>query len=129
MKFNKLVPELSVSDLLASLEFYKKIGFKVEYERKEGGFAFLSFEGSQIMLHEKNEWVSGKLEKPFGRGVNFQIEVKDVAKIYQIVKKNKLSIFLDLKESEYNVNGESVSCKEFIISDPDGYLLRFSEVV
>lgn len=36
MKFNKLIPELSVSNLEQSLKFYiDTIGFKIEYQRKK----------------------------------------------------------------------------------------------
>jgi len=36
MKFNKLIPELSVSDFKKSIDFYTKIiGFKMEYQRGE----------------------------------------------------------------------------------------------
>ena len=77
MKFNKLIPELVVSNLSKSLGFYVNIlGFKVEYSREK--FVFLSFQGAQIMISENNTWKTGKLEKPFGRGINFQIEVKDI---------------------------------------------------
>ena len=55
MEFNKLVPELSVSNIGKSLEFYTNVlGFKVEYERKESKFAFLSYKGSQLMIEEIN---------------------------------------------------------------------------
>lgn len=41
--FNKLVPELSVSDFERSLKFYCQVlGFEVEYERPEDSFAYLS---------------------------------------------------------------------------------------
>lgn len=59
MQFNKLIPELSATNLDKSLDFYKKCGFKIEYERPENKFAFISFEGSQIMLQEiseKDKW-------------------------------------------------------------------------
>ena len=70
MRFNKLIPELVVSNLNKSLKFYVKIiGFKVEYSREK--FVFLSFQGSQIMISENDTWNTGKLEKPFGRGINF----------------------------------------------------------
>ena len=40
LEFNKNIPELSVTNLKNSLNFYKCIGFKVEYERPENKFAF-----------------------------------------------------------------------------------------
>ena len=43
MNFNKIIPELSVSNLLVSLKFYKTIGFKIEYERPENNAPIQSF--------------------------------------------------------------------------------------
>lgn len=129
MKFNKLIPEMYVSNILRSINFYKKLCFKVEYERKENKFAFLSLEGSQIMIQEKQEeddWVTGKLEYPFGRGINFQIEVKNIEDIFEKAKE-AYNIKIELQENKYQVKNKEVICKEFLIQDPDGYLLRFSQ--
>ena len=53
VRFNKLIPEISVTDIEDSLRFYTKIlGFKVEYSRPEDRFAFLSLQGSQLMIEE-----------------------------------------------------------------------------
>ena len=127
MKFNKLVPELSVSDFQKSLDFYVKVlGFKIEYERDN--FAFLSFQGSQIMIEKANDrWKTGELEYPFGRGVNFQIEVGDVEAILKALKENDYPIKFDLSEKEYASEDQVFKVKELLVMDPDGYLLRFSQ--
>ena len=71
MEFNKLVPELSVSDLETTKKFYVDVlNFKIEYQRPEDKFLFLSYQGSQIMVQEvNNNWNVGKLEKPFGKSL------------------------------------------------------------
>ena len=90
MKFNSLIPELSVSNIEISKEFYIKIGFHIVYERKEDRFVFLQFEENQIMLEEINDhWNTGVLEYPFGRGVNFSMTVSDVEKLYTDLKEKK----------------------------------------
>jgi len=129
MNFNKLIPELSVSNFKKSIEFYTKIlGFKIEYERNESKFAFLSFQGSQIMIQQANKtWNTAKLEYPFGRGINFQIETESVELLLNSLKKNKYPIFVDVKENWYRQNNKLVGNKEFLIKDPDGYLLRFAQ--
>ncbi len=130
MKFNKLIPELIVSDIKKSLEFYTKIlGFKIEYQREENKFAFLSLNGAQLMLEENlnSDWNTGKLEKPFGRGINFQIEVKDVQSLLDSLEKNKYPIKIPLKENWYRQDKVLLGNKEFLVMDPDGYLLRFSQ--
>ncbi len=119
-----------VGDLAKSLNFYRNIlGFKIEYEREENKFAFLSFQGSQLMIQEDNKvWKTGELVYPLGRGINFQIEVKDTNKIIDSLKKNNYPLFRELKECRYRVNNKIVKCKEFLVQDPDGYLFRFSEI-
>ena len=129
MKFNKLIPELSVSNFKMSLEFYTKIlGFKIEYKRNESKFAFLSFQGSQIMIEQVNKaWSTGRLEYPFGRGINFQIEVENIEPILNSLKENKYPVFVEPKENWYRQDNKLIGNKEFLIKDPDGYLLRFAE--
>lgn len=127
MKFNSLIPELSVSNIKKSKEFYINIlGFKLEYERVEDKFAFLSLGKAQIMIEEVNGyWKTGNLEYPFGRGINFQIEVNDVDIIKENLIANKIELFRDITVSNYECNGQLILQKEFLVQDIDGYLLRF----
>ena len=127
MKFNKLIPELSVTDIQNSLPFYTDIiGFKVEYSRPEEKFYFLSLEGSQLMVEEiNNHWWTGELEHPFARGLNFQIEVSDVSAIIGRLEEAGIALFRPLKESWYRGDGVEFGQIEFLVQDPDGYLLRF----
>lgn len=129
MKFNKLIPELSVSNINKSIEFYTKIlGFKIEYERKESKFAFLSFHKSQIMMEQINgNWETGKLEYPLGRGINFQIEAPNVDSLVNSLQARKYSIMMHPKENWYRVGNKLCGNREFLVMDPDGYLLRFSQ--
>lgn len=131
MKFNKLIPELSVSNLNESLKFYvNSIGFKIEYQRPENKFVFISYQGTQFMLQEleENEKCSiGELKHPYGNGVNFQIEVSNVEKIYDALKTSGYKIAFDIEENWYRQDNKLLGNKEFLIQDPDGYLLRFSE--
>ena len=52
MYFNKIIPELSVTNLKESLKFYQTVGFKIEYERVENKFVFISLGEIQFMLQE-----------------------------------------------------------------------------
>ena len=127
MNFNKLIPELSVTNIDKSKEFYLKLGFKIMYERKEDKFAFLELEGNQLMIEEINDnWNTGKLEYPFGRGVNISMTINDIDKYYQELVNKNIIFFKDIMTNEYNVNGKTYLDKEFLIQDPDGYLLRFN---
>lgn len=128
MNFNSLIPELSVSNIKKSKEFYLKIGFNIIYERPENKFCFLQLENNQIMIEENNEnWNTGKLEYPYGRGINLSMEINDVESLYKKVKSENIPIFVDLKISSYRANDKIYNDKEFLIQDPDGYLLRFND--
>ncbi len=133
MEFNKLLPELSVSDLKKSLDFYVGVlGFKVEYDRPEAGFAFLSFQGSQIMLDSGNDkedspWFTGKMEYPRGRGIHFQFEVDKIHPVLERLKKSKYPIKVEPKEYWFRKDNAMVGMKGFLVMDPDGYLLMFNE--
>ena len=131
MNFNGLIPELSVGDFDKSLHFYKQlIGFKVEYERIESKFAFLSLRDSQIMIEQINgNWETGELNYPFGRGINFQIEVENVDELYDRLKNNNYPIKIEMQENWYRANKKLFGNKEFLVMDPDGYLLRFAQSI
>lgn len=127
MKFNSLIPELTVTNIEKSKEFYQNIGFEIMYERKENKFCFLQLEDNQIMIEEQNDnWNVGEMEYPFGRGINISMSISDVEKLYEELKNKNTKIFLELEIHEYKVNDEIYKDKEFLIQDPDGYLLRFN---
>ncbi|HIT12062.1 MAG TPA: VOC family protein [Candidatus Pelethosoma merdigallinarum] len=127
MKFNSLIPELSVSNIQNSMKFYTDLGFHIVYERKNDKFAFLELEENQLMIEEINEhWNTGPLEYPFGRGINLSMTVSDVKKMAKRIKKKGYPLFLDVETHSYMVDGTLCEDQEFLIQDPDGYLLRFN---
>ena len=129
MEFNKLIPELTVKDIKRTREFYLNIlQFKIEYERVEDKFMFLSFEDSQFMFEELRDdgWNVAEMAYPFGRGVNFSIEVNDIDKVYQQLIRSQYPLFREMMLNKYESNGELIEQKEFLVQDPDGYLLRFT---
>ena len=96
LEFNKSIPELSVTNLENSLKFYKTIGFKIEYDRPENKFVFISLGKIQFMLQEisnNDKWNVMELTYPFGNGINFQLEVDNVNEIYNFTDSeiNKIS--------------------------------------
>ena len=126
--FNSLIPELSVSNIENSKKFYENLGFKIIYERIENKFCFMQIEDNQIMIEEKNDnWSVGKLEYPYGNGINISMAISDIENMYNELKRKQIDFFMDIKVSEYRVNGKIYQDKEFLIQDPDGYLLRFND--
>ncbi len=130
MYWNKIIPELSVTNLENSLKFYKTIGFKIEYDRPENKFAFISLGEIQFMLQEisdNDKWNVAPLTYPFGNGINFQLEVSNLDEIYNNLKNHNYKITFDIEENWYRQDDKLLGNKEFLAQDPDGYLLRFFE--
>lgn len=132
MKWAALVPELVVSTIESSLKFWCDIiGFKVLYERKEESFAYLELGEAQIMLEQfdpqDRQWETAKMEKPYGRGINFQLEVEVIEPILERLQQANYPLFIPLEERWYKVDEVEFGQKQFLVQDPDGYLLRLIE--
>ena len=133
MKYNNLIPELSVADFNKSLNFYTQIlGFKVEYDRSESNFAFLSFQGSQLMIDQGNDdkkspWYTGKLIYPRGRGIHFQIDIDNLKPLIKSLKKHNYPIKESPKDYWFRKDNVMVGMRGLLIMDPDGYLLMFNQ--
>lgn len=130
MYWNKIIPELSVTNLENSLKFYKIAGFKIEYDRPENKFAFISLGEIQFMLQEiadSDKWSIAPLTYPFGNGINFQLEVTSLDGVYNNLKNSNYEIAFDIEENWYRQDNKLLGNREFLVQDPDGYLLRFME--
>jgi catechol 2,3-dioxygenase-like lactoylglutathione lyase family enzyme len=128
----RLVPELDVSDLQRSLTFYEQVlGFNRLYDRPEEGFAYLDFHGAHLMLEQAEgpgrRFHSAPLVPPFGRGMNLQIEAACAAlqAVHQRLLENGFNFVIPLEERWYRRDGCEVGQRQFVVADPDGYLLRF----
>jgi catechol 2,3-dioxygenase-like lactoylglutathione lyase family enzyme len=125
-----LVPELLVTDLARSLAFYRDAcGFRVRFARPEDGFAYLERGKAQIMLEEiaADAWVTGPLDPPFGRGINLQIEVEDIAALHARLLASGARLFRPLTTEWYREGEIEHGQTQFLVQDPDGYLLRFMQ--
>lgn len=124
-----LVPELHCSDLDKSLAFYVNLlDFRILYDRPEERFAFLERRGAELML---DEYIPGArmlakapFERPYGRGVNFQIRVEDADALHAVIVRAGLPIFLPMEERWYRRGYTQIGMRQFIVEDPDGYLIR-----
>jgi len=130
-----LTPELYCSNLKISLSFYIEIlGFNIQYQREEDGFAMLERQGARIMLDEiykksssrkKRIWLSDTLEAPFGRGINLEIKTDKINELYDRIKQSNATVFLPIEEKWYRADDVELGIQQFIVLDPDGYMLRF----
>jgi catechol 2,3-dioxygenase-like lactoylglutathione lyase family enzyme len=124
-----LVPELLCSDFDKSLAFYVDLlGFRILYDRPEDRFAYLDRNGAELMLEEyapgARMLARAPFERPYGRGINFQIRVEDADALHAAVVAAGLPIFLPLEERWYRRAEHEIGTRQFIVEDPDGYLIR-----
>lgn len=131
-QLNTLIPELGCTSFKTSLEFYTNVlGFHVLYQRNESGFAMLEYQGSQIMIDEikpgKRSWLAASAEPPYGRGMNLSITTDNAKELYERIQKLGAKIFLPIEDRWYRCDDLYLGCRQFIVLDPDGYLLRMTE--
>ena len=127
-----MVPELTVSDFAESLAFYTRgVGFEVAFSRTEPAFAYLDFEGAQLMISEFHQdgWNVAGLTRPYGRGINLQIECSDVEGLTGDLARSSYPLYRGIEEEWYETGDGLSGQREFLVQDPDGYLLRFSELL
>lgn len=128
MEYNDLIPEFVVSNIDISKDFYvNMLGFKVEYEREEDKFIFISLGNIQLMLEEGSKEELSQMKYPFGKGINFTFGVNNIDELYSKFKIKKSLLKRDIEIREFRVNDEIIYVKEFSIVDPDGYFIRISE--
>jgi catechol 2,3-dioxygenase-like lactoylglutathione lyase family enzyme len=125
----RLVPELMVSNHAASRDFYVRLlGFEVRYERPVEKFSYLDLAGAELMIEEETEfWSTGPRERPFGRGISLQIEVDDLAPIRARLEAAGVALFRPVEDAWYRTGDVYSGNRQFLVQDPDGYLLRFFE--
>lgn len=124
------VPELLVTDLPRSIAFYRDAcGFRVRFDRPEDGFAYIERGKAKIMLEEVAEdaWLTGPLDLPFGRGVNLQIEVDDIAALHDRLLASGVRLFRPLATEWYRDGETEHGQTQVLVQDPDGCLLRFMQ--
>lgn len=133
MHFNALIPELAVTDCAKSLHFYCQVlGFEIAYQRSEEDFVFLTLGSAQIMLDQIGKgrtFLADGDSRPStsGYGVNFQIMVDALDPLLKNLAKSKIALFLEPEEKWYRQGKNELGQRQFIVADPDGYLLRFGQ--
>lgn len=124
-----LVPELMVEDLTRSLRFWvEECDFSVRYARPEEGFAYLELASAHVMLDQRGigrDWVTGRLDPPLGRGINLQIGVPDAESLARRLVRRGVELFLAPETRWYRIGVQEAGVVQFLVQDPDGYLLRF----
>lgn len=125
----RIVPELYSANFAVSLDFYTRVlGFRVVYARPEDRFAYLDLDGAELMLEQTTDpsrtFIAGELEYPFGRGLHLQLEVKDAEAVYGRVLEAGSRVLLPLETRWYRRGDREAGNRQFVVLDPDGYVLR-----
>lgn len=125
-----LVPELLVRDVAASIDFWCGLcGFQIRYHRLSEGFAYVTRGNAHVMLEQVGvgrNWVTAPLDPPYGRGLNLQVSIADIEPTLAALREAGRSLFMEPETKWYSVGEEQVGVEQFLVTDPDGYLIRFS---
>lgn len=127
-----LVPELYVSDFGRSLAFYTTLlEFRIVYARLDEDFAFLTRDSASLMIEQPagRAWLLAPLEQPYGRGISFQIAVDEADQLHARLGAAGVEPFVPIETHDYRRAHDIVTVRQFVIADPDGYLLRFSQTL
>lgn len=124
-----LTPELGCTDVATSLAFYTgPLGFAVDYARPAQGFYHISRRGNALMLEQlgPESWALAPPEPPLGRGMHLQLSIPDAPGLAADLAAGGLPLFRPLEEAWYRDGGRWHGQAQFVVADPDGYLLRFA---
>lgn len=81
-----------------------------------------------MLCQINGNWDVGSLTRPFGRGINFQVKTRSLAPILAALAELGWPLFREPYEAWYRTGADHEGgSREFLVQDPDGYLLRFAE--
>lgn len=124
----KCVPELLVDEFNRSLGFYQMLGFTAMYQRD--GFAYLDYHNAQLMIAQRNDWwETATMERPYGRGVNLQFSTHELDALIDRLTTANIALYEAKQEKWRDLGSHQGGSWEFLVQDPDGYLLRFLQVI
>ena len=70
-------------------------------------------------------WITGPLERPLGRGINFQISVPSIEPLVSALAVADWPLFMAPETRWYRAGDHEAGVTQFLVKDPDGYLIRF----
>jgi catechol 2,3-dioxygenase-like lactoylglutathione lyase family enzyme len=130
MGWASMAPELLVTDIQVSTAFWcDQLGFAIAYKRPEQRFVYLQRpEGTQVMLCQRSgPWETGPLERPFGRGVMFQIYVGSLEPVQRAMVASGLPLYAGPREVWRRTGDRESGQREIFVQDPDGYLIMMAQ--
>ena len=125
-----LMIEIMVSDYGRSLAFWTgPLGFRIAFDRPGAHFACLSHpDGAQMMLYQRDgNWETGPLDPPSGRGAIVQVYVADARACADRVTAAGHPFYVPLREKWRDWGDRLGGQREFLVQDPDGYLVMVAQ--
>ena len=123
-----LVPGLVVSNLARSVDVYTRLlGFELGHSEPDR-LAVCLHEGHQLILSQQPPEDAASTETvPLGRGVTLNVRCDDPKQIYERLRDEKYPIAIPMEIAEFSDGDARYTQSSFVVADPDGYLLRFSD--
>jgi len=120
-RIKKMSPQLLVSDLDSSMEFYtEKLGFDVDF-RYENFYSGIIKEGCSIHLKLGIPVREERQNKRDNEDLDIVFSVQGIEDLYEEYSARSVEFTQPLRDMAYG--------KEFYVADPDGYILGFLEEV
>ena len=120
-RIKKMSPQILVTDIDRSIEFYtKKLGFDVDF-LYEDFYAGIIKNGYSIHLKSGKPSTEERKNKRENEDLDIVFSVEAVEDLYTELVNKSVEITQPLCDRPYG--------KEFYIADPDGYILAFLEEV
>jgi catechol 2,3-dioxygenase-like lactoylglutathione lyase family enzyme len=107
MRMHRLIPMLPASNISASIDFYRKLGFGVEQRNDAWGWAMLCFDECRVMLDR-----SINVHRDAPRQSVLYLYPENIVEYHEDVRRSGLTV-PDLEVTFYGMT-------EFRIDDPDG---------
>ncbi len=126
MTFEKLVPNLVVRDVNASVEFYTKVlGFQLDAhvpEQRPFIFACVKSGNVEIFLNDHRAANIAEFQTKAGFAITLYLRVTGIDDVYERVRRHGAKIVMPMKTQFYGV-------KEFAFEDPDRWIIMPAEPV
>ncbi|MCR4277600.1 MAG: hypothetical protein NUV80_03310 [Candidatus Berkelbacteria bacterium] len=137
---NNLIIELHVPEFAPVKDFYSKLGFEIISEDVKGeypgymvmqrgdplGDTMINFYGDDERVYDQSYFKQFDKNTPRGYAISLTIPVQEIHAFYEEVLKDlKDNVVQELKEKG---DGKR-TWKDFRMSDPYGYYIRFTELL
>ncbi|MBL9046519.1 MAG: VOC family protein [Tabrizicola sp.] len=125
-----LMAEMMVNDFGKSFIFWTRaLGFAPAFTRPAQRLACLEHpDGAQVMIYQRDgDWETGPMEPPFGRGMVIQLYVRDASAAAARIQAAGLPFYVELREKWRDWGDRLGGQREFLVQDPDGYLVMVAE--